>query len=134
MDPTRYRRLLIGLGTALVVLVGVVWIANPSGTETSLPEPVERVFPPPGDTVVRQTAVEVDLPIGYRVDIVVDGRPVPPAEIAFTEPLGQFRWQPGPGKLLEQWTPGEHTIEISWDRIAGGRPDPGSFTWTFRVI
>ena len=20
-----------------------------------------------------------------------------------------------------------------WDRVAGGRPDPGSFTWTFRV-
>lgn len=133
MDPARYRRLLAACGIALTALVAVVWALNPSGDEAALPAPLERVFPLPGDSVVRQTVIEVQLPVGYEVSFVVDGRPVPADEVAVTAALGLHRWQPAPGGMIEVWTPGEHTVEIAWDRTAGGRPDPGSFRWTFRV-
>jgi len=132
MDRRRYRMLLIGLGAALVTLVIVVWIATPSGHDTSVPAPLESVYPLPGDTVLGQTGIEVDLPTGYTVDLVVDGLPISPSEIASMYAVGTFRWSPAPGSVVEYWTPGEHTVEVSWDR-AGGRPDPGVFSWTFRV-
>ena len=109
-----------------------VWLA-PSGAETSIPEPLESVFPAPGDTVVRQTIVEIDLPVGYSIDLYVDGMWVPADEIGFTPSTGVFVWQPSPGGSMEVWGGGEHTIRVTWDRTAGGRPDPGEFEWVIRV-
>ena len=124
---------MIGFASALALLVTVVWLGSPLGVESTLPEPVEEVFPLPGDTVVRQTAIEIDLPVGYSLTLEVDGIRIPHAEIGFTTGTGRFIWQPGPDRLFEVWTAGEHTVTIRWDRVSGGRPDPGEFTWVFRV-
>jgi hypothetical protein len=132
MDRKRYRGALLGLGAALAALVTVVWITNPSGHDTALPAPLESVYPLPGDAVLAQASIEVDLPTGYVVDLVVDGLPVSPAEIDSVYAVGTFRWEPGAGRVVETWRPGTHTVEVSWDR-ATGRPDPGSFSWSFRV-
>jgi hypothetical protein len=128
----RHRLVYAGLALALAALVAVVVALAPHGERPSLPEPLESVFPLPGDSVVRQTAIEVDLPVGYTLDLIVDGRAVPGIEIAVTPSTGVWRWQPAPGTSSEQWSPGEHTITIRWERTTG-RPDPGEFTWTFRV-
>jgi hypothetical protein len=133
VNPRRHRILLFGLGAAFVALVVAVVIAYPSGDAASLPAPLEAVSPVPGDVVVAQVAIEIDLPIGYRIDLVVDGQPVPPDEIVAVDALGTFRWYPGAGGVIERWDPGEHTVEVSWDRVAGGGPDPGAFSWRFRV-
>lgn len=129
---TRHRLLYAALGAAFVALVALAVALAPSGGRIELPEPLEGVFPPPGDSVVRQTFVEVDLPAGYTLELVVDGRSVPPFEIASVPSTGEWRWQPAPGGSVEEWTPGEHTVTIVWDRSVG-RPDPGEFTWVFRV-
>ena len=114
---------------ALVVLLVAVW---PRGADPALPPPLQRVSPLPGDTVARQTAVELDLPAGYEVRFHVDGRAVPNDEVSVVESTGRWRWQPGSGRSLEQWEGGEHTVRVEWDR-AVGRPDPGSFEWAFRA-
>ena len=62
MDRTRYRLLLAVLGATLVGLLFVVVAINPEGDLAELPPPLRSVFPRPGDVVVRQTVVEVDLP------------------------------------------------------------------------
>jgi hypothetical protein len=105
----------------------------PEGEDTGLPDPLEAVFPRPGDAVVRQTAVEVDLPVGYDLDLYVDGRRIPEVEVGLTESTGEWVWQPAPGRSVERWSGGEHTVLITWDRVEGGRPDPGEFEWSFRV-
>jgi hypothetical protein len=128
----RHRLVYAGLGLALAALIASVIALAPSGERTALPEPLEGVFPLPGDVVVRQTAIEVDLPVGYTLDLVVDGRLVPAVEVAVTPSTGVWRWQPAPGSTTEQWSPGEHTVSIRWERTSG-RPDPGEFTWVFRV-
>ncbi len=133
MNARRYRQILLASIAALAALAVVVLLANPRGEEAALPEPLEAVFPLPGDTVVRQTAIEVDLPVGYSLELEVDGVRIPQIEIGHTEATGIYLWQPGPTALFEVWEGGKHTITIRWDRVAGGRPDPGGFSWSFRV-
>ncbi|HSR14185.1 MAG TPA: hypothetical protein VLL51_00430 [Gemmatimonadales bacterium] len=129
---SRHRITYAALSFALAALIAaVVWLF-PSGGETGLPRPLQRVFPGPGDSVVRQTAVEVDLPVGYTIELWVDGDAVPPDEIGATPSTGRFTWQPGPGLSKAQWPGGDHTIRFAWARPVG-RPDPGEFEWTFRV-
>lgn len=132
MDRTHYRLVYTGLGLALIALIALVVALYPTGSEATLPETIESLFPPPGDIVVRQTAVEVDLPVGYTMELIVDGDPVPPIEIGLTESTGVHIWQPAPGKSVEQWAGGDHTVLVVWDR-SFGRPDPGEFEWTFTV-
>ncbi len=130
----RHQRIYLTLAAALAaVLVAAVLLA-PTGGETVVPAPLESVFPLPGDTVVRQTVVEIDLPVGYSFDLYVDGRWIPPDEIGFTPSTGVARWQPSPGGSIEVWEGGEHTIRVVWDRTEGGRPDPGEYEWTFRAL
>lgn len=133
MDARRYRQIIIGSIASLVVLIVVVWIFNPLGEDAGLPRPLERVFPLPGDAMVRQTAIEVDLPVGYSLELEIDDIAIPQTEVGFTPATGRYIWQPGPTTLFEVWEAGEHTITIRWDRISGGGPDPGEYTWVFRI-
>lgn len=128
-----YRRLLIGLAVAFAALITAVVLIDTDGDPATLPEPLQSVFPLPNDVVARQTGIEVDLPIGYELTLSIDGIHIPPDEITVLEGVGRHRWRPAPGRTIEQWEPGSHLIEITWDRVAGGRPDPGGFSWTFRV-
>lgn len=131
---TRHRTVYAALVAALAAVVILVVLLSPSGeVRPKLPDPLESVLPAPGDAVVRQTAIEIDLPVGYRIDLYVDGEAVPTDEIGFTESTGRWTWQPGPGRSTERWEAGEHVVRIVWDRVAGGRPDPGEYEWAFRV-
>lgn len=134
VDATTYRRILLVSGIALGVVVATLVALNPTGRRTEVPAPLEEVFPLPGDTVVRQTAIEVDLPVGYELSLAIDGIEVPEGEIGVTEATGQHVWQPGPSSLFASWTPGDHIVRATWERYSGGVPDRGSFTWAFRVV
>ena len=123
-----------GLVIALAGVVSAVAFLYPHGEAPSLPTPLEGVFPLPGDVVVRQTGVEIDLPVGYQVIFLeVDGVEISRFEIAVTESTGDWRWRPGPNASVAEWTAGDHTVSLRWDRTTGGNPDPGEYTWTFRV-
>lgn len=128
-----YRKIYLLLTAALAVVVVAALLLSVSGDETQVPAPLESIFPAPGDTVVRQTIIEVDLPVGYSMDLYVDGEWVPADEIGFTRSTGVYLWQPSPGGSMEIWETGEHIIRVVWDRTAGGRPDPGEYEWVFRV-
>lgn len=133
MDSRTYSRIIAACTVALLLVVAVVWLVNPLGDDAALPDPLEGVFPLPGDTVVRQTMIEVDLPAGYEVELEVDGISIPDEELGLLEGTGRWSWGPGPGRLWDVWDGGEHSVTARWDRPAGTTPDPGSFTWVFRV-
>lgn len=132
MKDTTYRLVYVGLGLALVAVVALAVALSPSGTESSLPEPVVRVFPLPNDSVIRQTAIEIEIQVGYELVLFVDDIRISPIEIDIQTGTNRHTWQPRPGRFIERWTPGTHEIRIEWDRTAG-LPDPGSYAWTFRV-
>ena len=125
------------MGGLILVLAGIVTAVvafYPNGEAGALPDPLEAVFPLPGDVVVRQTTIEVDLPVGYEIlDLVADGIPVPISQLAVTEATGDWRWRPQDDGGYDGWTAGDHTIYVRWDRVTGENPDPGEYVWTFRV-
>jgi hypothetical protein len=132
-DVPRHRTAYLWLTAALAAVVIAAVVLAPSGEPVEIPAPLERIFPAPGDTVVRQTAVEIDLPVGYSIELFVDGVPIPSDEIGSTASTGVYVWRPAPGGTIETWPGGEHTVRVAWDRTEGGRPDPGEYEWVFRV-
>ncbi len=126
-----YRLIYIGLGLVAISAIALGIAFSTEGEPTTLPEPLEAIFPEPGSMVPLQTTIEIDLPNGYAAQIWVDGWPVTNA--SFVEATGVYTWSPGPGDPnIQEWAPGEHTIRVTWDTYAG-LPDPGSYEWSFRV-
>jgi hypothetical protein len=132
VKASTYRLIYVGLGLVLVAVVILTVAFSPSGEDVALPAPIERLFPRPNDSVIRQTAVEVDMAPGYDVVLFVDGFRVTPPELTVQPGTGVATWRPGPGRVIERWTPGGHELRVEWQR-SQGLPDPGSFSWTFRV-
>lgn len=126
-----YRFIYVALGLLAVaaIVLGVVFTRE--GEPVVLPGPVEAVSPTPNSRVIRQAAVQVDLAVGYRATIYVDGDPLPDPH--FVEATGVYTWSPTPNSpVMTEWLPGEHTVRVEYQRITG-TPDVGSFEWTFRV-
>jgi len=126
-----YRLVYLGLGLVAIAAIAFGIAFNRSGDELVLPDQIEAISPRPGDLVPPQTIVEVDLPVGYRAAIFVDGWQVEDA--IFVEGTGVYRWTPSPqSPTITEWSAGEHTVRVVWDKISG-LPDPGEFEWSFRV-
>jgi hypothetical protein len=124
---------MIGLSLVLAALAVTLIVLDTDGDPFELPGALRSVYPQPNDMVLSQVGLEVNLPVGYEITLVVDGVGIPEGEVSVIPEIGQFRWRPAPGRVIETWAPGEHTVEITWDRVAGGPPDPGGFSWVFRV-
>ncbi len=126
-----YRLIYIGLGLVAVAAIAFGIAMSRDGDPIELPPPVESVSPRPGDMVLPQAVVEIDMEVGYHVDIYVNGWPV--TDATFVEATGVYRWAPSQNNpTIQTWTPGVQTVEIRWDTTLG-LPDPGSFTWDFTV-
>ncbi len=126
-----YRLIYIGLALIAIAAVALAVAFNPEGEPVELPDPIESVSPQPGDMVPPQSVLEIDMPVGYRLEIFVNGWPITDATLV--EATGVYRWAPSPSHpTIQAWPPGEQTIEIRWD-TSTGLPDPGTFSWTFRV-
>jgi len=126
------RLVLIGLGLVFVAIVVIAFVLAPGGDDAPLPSGLERVSPQPGDAVLPQAGIVVDLAAGYSLDLWVDGLRIPAAQVDYVAATGLYTWEPGPGRSIEEWRPGSHTVRAAWDRLTG-LPDPGSFDWEFRV-
>jgi len=126
-----YRLIYLGLGLVAVAAIALGILLTPEGEEVVLPDVIESISPAPGDLVLPQAVLVIDLPVGYKAEIWVDGWPI--SDATFFEATGVYRWAPSPSHpVFQTWTPGPHTVRIVWDTYTG-LPDPGSFEWTFRV-
>jgi hypothetical protein len=132
VKSSTYRLVYAGLGLALVAVVVLAVAFAPSGTPTALPAPLVSVFPKPGDSVIRQTSVDVDVAATYTVVLFVDGARIPEAEMTVLPGAGRYSWRPGPGRIIETWSAGIHDVTVTW-ASTGNVPDTGEFSWTFRV-
>lgn len=132
MSRTTYRVILLLLGLALIgVVIGAVLFA-PSGDDAGYPPALTRVEPADGSLMFGQPRIVVDLEAGYRAQLIIDDVVVPEDQMIWTEATGLHVFEPGPGKVVETWSPGFHVISAQWDGVRG-LPDPGMFTWSFRV-
>lgn len=127
----QYRLIYTALGLLAIAAVTLGVLFARDGDPVELVGPIEAISPNPGSTIIRQGTVEVDLEVGYEATIFIDGMPIP--DPTFVEATGIYSWSPNPtSPVLQQWTPGEHTVRIEW-RSVSGPLDVGEFEWTFRV-
>lgn len=134
MTDRRYRYVYGGLTLTLLVVVAIALaFGSPEGDDIGLPEQIEAISPVPRETVLRQARIEVDMLIGYTIEIWIDGFRVPEQEIFFVEGTGVYSWGPGIDRVFVEWGRGEHTVVVKWQSVAG-LPDVGEYEWTFRVF
>ncbi len=133
MAIPRHRLVYLGLSLALVAVVALaVAFGSPQVDRPPRPTQVEAIHPQEGDSVPRQTRIEVDLPVGYRVELFVDDLRIPEESVQFVEGTGVVSWDPRSQPELLDWSPGEHRVLVRWDTVTG-LPDPGEYEWSFRV-
>lgn len=141
MNPTRWIQIAVATAVVLVVVVAISYgRVDPDPGVAARPEVVESVQPGPGDLAPRQSVIEIDLKTGYSAELWILVNPaagtwqrVPESEVTFIEGTGVLSWVPGPGRVVEEWPPGEHTIRVVWDTVTG-LPDVGEYEWTFRTF
>lgn len=132
MNTTGYRVVYTLLGLALALIIGVSILFIPSGDPETLPSAVESYAPRQGDIVANPVKVLVDLKANYVATFVIDGTTVPEDDVDAIPETGRYQFIPGPGKVIEKWSPGEHTVVVTW--VGGpGSVDTGTLLWTFTV-
>ncbi|MGI9667596.1 MAG: hypothetical protein ACR2N2_10990 [Acidimicrobiia bacterium] len=132
MTTTGYRIVYLLLAVAFFAIVAGALLFIPSGDPETLPAAVESYSPQDGDIVVQPIKVILDLAPNYDARFVIDGIPIPPEDVDSILATGRHQFDPGPGKAIERWTPGDHTVVASY--IGGSNnTDVGTVVWTFRV-
>ena len=133
MSDRRYLLIFLALGVvALAVVVAAFMFGSPETDREPLPTVLEEIAPLPGSQVPLQTPIEVDVPVGYRVEIFVDGFRVPDSEVRFVEGTGVHSWAPTRSSTIV-WSAGLHTVSVRWRKVSG-LPDEGQHSWDFRVF
>jgi hypothetical protein len=132
MTTTGYRIVYTVLAVALIAIVGGSILFIPSGDPNALPDAVESVAPGNGDLVTQPIKVVVDLKPNYRAVFVIDGVTIPDDEVDAIVATGRHQFEAGPGKSIERWDAGDHTVVVTY---TGGPNDidVGTVVWTFRV-
>ena len=133
MTDRRYLFIFLGLGLAAVAVVAAAFLfGSPDTGREPLPQALEQIAPLPGSQVPLQTPIEVDVPVGYRVEIFVDGFRVPDSEVRFVEGTGVHSWAPARSSTIV-WGSGSHTVSVRWRKVSG-LADQGEYSWDFRVF
>ena len=132
MTTTGYRVTLALLAVALIVVIGGSVLLIPGGDPAQLPTAVERYSPSEGDIAINPVSVMIDLKPNYTATFVIDGIPIPVDEMNSIPETGRHEFVPGPGKKIERWAPGDHTVVATW--LGGPNTiDAGTLVWTFRI-
>jgi hypothetical protein len=94
------------------------------------------VSPKPGTIVPPQEPIVVDLRDDLTADLQLCGPtggcvPLPADQVNFVPGLGQLSFQPGDGKDVDGYDPGQNTVKVAYRSQADPDRDTGSFSWSF---
>lgn len=97
-------------------------------------EAVRIVHPKPGDQVLRQTTIFVELKSGYDVrDIVIQGTAVQRDDLEVIPGLNRFGYTPGKGKVIEELEALRTCPKVEFVNTAVPGAALESFEWCFFV-
>ena len=151
------EKLVVSAGVAVgIFLIFLGFSSATTGRESQrLPAEVESLTPGPGDQVLRQSQIFVDLVEGYQASLKVDGivlettrldeltsggaAPKPGAQVevpptAIFDP-GNYTisFLPQEGAPITEFAQGKHTVTITFWKITDGPSKARSFTWEFEA-
>jgi hypothetical protein len=140
-----------------VVIAGalalIVWGVGSAQTGDSVDKPadpaIERLIPNPGEIVLRQSQVGIDLASGYRGVLIIDGQEIPTTDVPaganpvaattvnldaqFDPATNTVLFVPKKGATIEEFTPGDHRITAVYWREDETRDQASSYSWSFKV-
>jgi hypothetical protein len=94
---------------------------------------VRHVEPPPGDRVLRQTEIAIDLAAGYTCVLTIDGIRIPEDQVDHIVGLNRFSFTPGKDKAIEELRAGRLGAKAElWDTTIPDAPHR-TYSWNFEV-
>ena len=137
MSIGRYRLLLGALAVAAIValVVGVLVADTEQSDPGGRSEAVERFVPPPGDEVLRQAELGIDLAPGYDGTISVNGVDIPLDDQRRVPEQNEVFFAPGEGKAVEQLLAGPNCVTATvWKASEGsGTANDRTYEWCFEA-
>ncbi len=137
------------LGTGLLLIIAGLGAAKTGDDDVRITDPaIERLIPKPGDLVLRQGEVGIDLAPGYTGELQIDGKQLTTHTIGQTDTPSPFDqnfdvqfdagqatllFTPRVGADIETFSPGRHTITARYWRTLQSRNESRVFTWQFAV-
>jgi hypothetical protein len=141
--PMRVKLLLAVLFVAGIGAFAVAGLTRSGETPCREPAAVQQIFPSCDAAVLYQAPVGVDMSPGYRVELSINGVPIPDDEIGSGGGIGgdaergvaqsRFIFVPGEGKAVERLLPQTNSATIRYWNLATGRGSASTFTWYFRA-
>lgn len=149
---TRRQRSVFGViiaaGLGMIVFGFASAQTGDAGSQPTDPA-IERLIPKPGDSLqVNQDTVGIDLQVGYRGELSIDGQLIPTIDLnqsdtstPFDQQLdaiydagqGTVLFTPREGATIEAFSPGRHTITVRYWKVTESREEGRTFTWGFDV-
>jgi len=144
---------LLAAGALALIVLGFASAKTGKQAVTITDPAVERLIPKPGDLILRQSQVGVDLAPGYRGYLVIDGQVIPtydvqapnvspgqntnvgqPVDARYDPGQNTVLYAPQVGATIEAFSPGPHTISaFFWRDGVDTRDQARHLTWTFSV-
>jgi hypothetical protein len=94
---------------------------------------IELLAPRPDEQVLSQAQLLIDLTTNYDASFVINGVTIPDEELQKRPELNQVIFNPGPGKVVEQFPAGRNCVEADIFRIDGAQEDVPPARWCFNV-
>ncbi len=120
--------------TAGALAVGVIvfisgFMSASTGRPEGLPAAIVSFTPGPGDRVLRQVEISVELQPIYTGTLVIDGQQVQPKYSKAQ--LNILTFQAGPGAEITEFRPGVHSVRLEFWRQTETRESAQTYFWEF---
>jgi hypothetical protein len=135
--PTvRRRSMIVAVGGAVVgvaLLLGLLALGGGGGPGPTPDRPPEirQTFPNPGDLIIAQGEVGAVVPQSWSFQLTIDTTAVPDDQLEKVEQLGQFKFKPRPGRVIEHLGGGPHTATVVTSSLDNSQTV--RYSWSFRV-
>lgn len=122
----------------LAALVGFVYAFTLGrGTTDIVPtgDAVERLVPPQGSQILRQSEIGIDLAPEWTGVLQVNGLEIPEDQLRRVPAQNQVFFTPGPGQEIEELPAGQvNVVALIWRPVADEtREDADTVRWSFSV-
>lgn len=152
--PKNAQNLVVSTGVAIgIFVVGLGFRSGTTGRDAQrIPAVIESMNPGPGDEVLRQSQVVVNLAAGYDASLVIDGIEIPvtrldelsagagqrpgaqvniPATAIFDPGTATISFLPQEGAVITGFTQGNHSARVTYWKATDGTSKAKTFAWEF---
>lgn len=143
--PTPVRAALVACTVGAVAIFVFAYRANSDPSENTgcnQPAAIEVLYPRCNTQAFSQAQVGVDLAPGYTAELVLNGVPIPPDQVANRAAQNAvdtkiapdlFLFAPGSGKAVEELKPGINTVTVFYRKLSENESTTKTFEWSFNA-